>query len=293
MSKKTSKFRKKNYGGSRGYKPKGDEESLGTNIFDYGRANNQNQYNKTLEAVISFIGRTYSQPGNIIKSIRKLQKLEFPPVLTPDYASEAGKKDDELTKVKAINRAKDLEFVDDLKERKKKVQVLKDNAEAVFSLVWGQCTPAIQAQIKTMGRHDTIRDHFQLFELLKEIKGHTFKLTDRDYPYQSIWDSYLTVFTTKQNRGEFLDKFQERFNVIVEAAEGYGCRFGSEEVLWERDRIWSNLTEDEREIPREKKEVQERYREKLLVYGCTSGLGERFDAYKKDLRANYSQGNNK
>ena len=29
--------------------PKGDEEALGYNVFDYGRANNQNQYNKTLE----------------------------------------------------------------------------------------------------------------------------------------------------------------------------------------------------------------------------------------------------
>ena len=39
--------------------------------------------------------------------------------------------------------------------------------------------------------------------------------------------------------------------------------------------------------------MQERCREKLLAYGFTSGLSERFDAYKKDLKANYSQGNNK
>ena len=41
---------------SRPYSPKGDEEALGYHVFDYGKLNNQNQYNKTLEAIISYIG---------------------------------------------------------------------------------------------------------------------------------------------------------------------------------------------------------------------------------------------
>ena len=48
----------------------GDEEALGTNVFDYGQLNKMNQFNKTLEAIISHIGRTYTQSGNIISSIR-------------------------------------------------------------------------------------------------------------------------------------------------------------------------------------------------------------------------------
>ena len=69
--KKASKYVKRTPSGpNQRYKgPKGDEEALGYNVFDYGRANNQNQYNKTLETIISHIGRTYTQPGNIITSI--------------------------------------------------------------------------------------------------------------------------------------------------------------------------------------------------------------------------------
>ena len=36
--------------------PKGAEETLGYHVFDYGKANNQNQYNKTFEAILGHIG---------------------------------------------------------------------------------------------------------------------------------------------------------------------------------------------------------------------------------------------
>ena len=50
--------------------PKSDKEALGYHVFDYGKAKNHNQYNKILEAVISYIMRNYKQPGNIILAIR-------------------------------------------------------------------------------------------------------------------------------------------------------------------------------------------------------------------------------
>ena len=150
----------------------------------------------------------------------------------------------------------------------------------------------MQAKLKTMSNYTTIRNDFMVFDLLKEIKGHTFRLTDRDYPYQSVWDSYINVFSTKQGSNEFLDRFQERFNIMVEAAEGYGSVFGSEEVLWETDDTWKVLTDSEKQQAIEIEGVKARCRERLLAYGFTSALSNRFDAFKKGLQADYSQGNN-
>ena len=65
----------------------------------------------------------------------------------------------------------------------------------------------MQAQVKTIPGYQAMRDSFDVFKLLKEIKGYTFKLTDRDYPYQSVLDSYISVFTMKSGKDEFLDKF--------------------------------------------------------------------------------------
>ena len=132
-----------------------------------------------------------------------------------------------------------------------------------------------------------------VFDLLKEIKGHTFRLTDRDYPYQSVWDSYQNVFNMVQGSNEFLDKFQERLNIVVEAAEGYGCRFGTEEVLWETEQQWRSLSQAQKSDESQISAVQERCREALLSYGFTQALSERYDAYKKGLRASYSQGDNR
>ena len=69
--------------------PKGDEEALGYHVFDYGKANNQNQYNKTFEAILGHIGRNYSQSGNIITSMRRGQRVNIPPIPTPTYEDEA------------------------------------------------------------------------------------------------------------------------------------------------------------------------------------------------------------
>ena len=285
------KMNKKNESSYRN--PKGDEELLGTDVFDYGK-HNQNQYNKTLEAILSLIGRTFSQPGNTITSIRKLEKVTLREPSVPTYISvDKQKTDSNKQKARKVNHTLDLKYVEELKNHNKEEQVLKANLELAYSLVWGQCTPAMQAQLKTMANYLTIREKFDVFELLKEIKGHTFKLTDHDYPFQSVWDSYQNVFNMMQGSHEFLDKFQERFNIVVEAAEGYGCIFGSEEILWETDPRWKSLSDLEKADPDEREKVQSRCREALLSYSFTQALSDRYDAYKKSLRASYSQGDNR
>ena len=51
----TKKGNQQGYNNNNTSRMKGDEEGLGYNVFDYGKANNQNQYNKTFEAIISHI----------------------------------------------------------------------------------------------------------------------------------------------------------------------------------------------------------------------------------------------
>ena len=83
MSKKNQSKKTNPSGGYKG--PKGGEEDLGYNVFDYGKANNQNQFNKTLEAIISHSGCNYRQPGNIITSIRNGEEVTIPLVPMPNF----------------------------------------------------------------------------------------------------------------------------------------------------------------------------------------------------------------
>ena len=274
-------------------KVKGDEESLGNYVFDYGQQGKMNQYNKTFEAIISYIGRTYSQPGNAISSLRAVRMIDIADPPTLNYQNDTTGDDDAKAAARIHNRMADLNFTEALKESKKKISMLENNIQASYSLVWGQCTLAMQAQLKTGTSFMATREDFDVFSLLKEIKGYTFKLTDRDYPYQSVWDSYISVFNLKQGKDEYLDKFQERFNVLVEAAEGYGCEFGREKVLWNTDPVYSTLSPSEKQDPDHQKDVSKACRERLLAYGFISALSDRFDRYKKDLKASYSQNNNK
>lgn len=276
-----------------GKKLQGDEPALGSNVFKYKRLNNLNQYTQTLEAIISLIGRTYKQPREIITSIREKSKVTITPPSLPAYEDETAGSDADKRAARAVNRVEDIRYVEALKEYNKKEAQLKENIQSAFHLVWGQCTILMQSQLKTMVGYKNMRKNFELFELIKEIKAQTFELTDRTYPHQSIWDSYALVFTLKQGKDEFLDQYQERVIVTVEAAEGYGCVFGTEEALWKTDDIYKGLTDDEKKEDDNIKNVTKQSRERLILYGFINGLNDRFDKYKKELKANYSQGINK
>ena len=110
MSKKQNPKKTNPSGGYKG--SKGDKEELGYHVFDYGKANNQNQFNKTLEAIISHIGRNYRQPGNIITSIRNKQEVIIPLVPAPMFEDENIKGVDAARLARATNRAADLEYVE-------------------------------------------------------------------------------------------------------------------------------------------------------------------------------------
>ena len=64
-------------------------------------------------------------------------------------------------------------------------------------------------------------------------------------------------------------------------------------MLWETDAVGRTLSNANKGDPQHQLEVQQRCKERLLAYGVTNALSDRFDIYKKDLKANYSQGNNK
>lgn len=134
MSKK-QQLKKTNPGGYKG--PKGDDEDLGYNVFDYGKANNQNQFTKTLEAIISHIGRNYRQPGNIIISIRNEEEVTILAIPMPDYQDDTVKDAAEAKKAKAANRVADLEYVEQIKAKKKQKEMLHENIQVAYSLVWG------------------------------------------------------------------------------------------------------------------------------------------------------------
>ena len=126
---------------------KGDEEALGYNVFDYGKANSQNQFNKTFEAIISHIGRSYPQPGNIIKSLREEKSLDIADIAAPDYEEETGKDAADIKAKTNKNRALDVQYVESVKARNKKKETLASNLEKAYSLVWGgsalcQCRPS-------------------------------------------------------------------------------------------------------------------------------------------------------
>ena len=145
--------------------------------------------------------------GDLIHSETELQRKQAVKLVQGNASNYYNDLRAKLIKSLAYIEAK-IDFAeDDLPE-----SVLKEVQESIKT---------VQTDIKKiLEDHKTgekIRDGFRVFDLLKGIKGHTFRLNDQDYPYQLVWDSYFNVYTTKQGKNGFFDRFQERFNTIIDS----------------------------------------------------------------------------
>jgi hypothetical protein len=114
----------------------GECEGLKGYIFDCANPKQADLYSTTCKAIARYVGREYKKGGDMQSVILE---LEIPVFDEPDAP-------DENTATRAELRRYDAR----IDELTKKENQLHDNIKKLFSLVWGQCTKAMQSKTETM-----------------------------------------------------------------------------------------------------------------------------------------------
>ena len=110
---------------------------------------------------------------------------------------------------------------------------LEENISKVYSIVWRQCTSALQAVIKGVDGYGEKAAIHDLVWLLKEIKKVVSGVDAKSNPHETLLEALLTLFNMRQQPNETNDHYLTRFKAnvhTVEMAKG-GHVFCSHELL--------------------------------------------------------------
>mmetsp|Transcript_18801 Transcript_18801/g.21383 ORF Transcript_18801/g.21383 Transcript_18801/m.21383 type:complete len:567 (+) Transcript_18801:256-1956(+) len=242
--------------------------------------------------IIQHVLSTFDNPGDIEYLPRELQNpmprlmKDMPTLkkLKVDTGIDPSITDDELT-------ADDQLLVEELKsllvsERKGFVTrkaTLQSNLPKLYGLIWGQCTPGVQQDIRNLPDYSDKSDKHDCLWLLNHLKQAAAGTDDTQQPILVFLRSFRLLITTRQNEQDtlqdFTDKIESRFQAF-KLLGGDLCP--SVLVSAEKSTDGSYLTA---------KEANARVEEKILAMITIEGaMDSRYSSLKRMLANQMVQG---
>jgi hypothetical protein len=176
----------------------------------------QTQFIRTTEVLGQYIAKYVKYPADMTCLTRELKQ---PSITRPlDLTSSAS----EFEK---------LQWKQEVEDYFKRNRQLQHNTKTVYSVIWGQCSEALRARLKSHPDFD-VNDTSQNCEwLLKTIKGIMIRFESQRFVFLSMADATQQVFTFRQGPDMALSKYYEDFKNLIEVYEHYGGDLGSSPVL--------------------------------------------------------------
>jgi hypothetical protein len=197
--------------------PKGAIEELKDNVYIVDEARQAVKYDKTTEAILSYIQTHYTEGQDVVDGLTNMEDPDFDD-WAPDEIEPIKKatKDDPVVLYDPLEKEKYMAEFKEWMERKKKYRTNMNNA---FGLLWGQCTSAVRNKIESRKDWPELKASHKAIDLLKAIKEITQDYQDNKYPLLSIHRAIQSVLTIKQYEGEDLVLYNKRFRNAVEHME--------------------------------------------------------------------------
>lgn len=136
------------YGRGSGHRPprstgfRGTTAEMNGNVFEcYDEQTDRRQFAKTVEALEGYVKKNLKYAEDLVSLFAtnsKLPELEKP----PKPGAEADEVDLEIWK-------------EDIRDLSKRKRVLRGNLAAIQAVIWGQCSEAMKAKIKSLDGYET------------------------------------------------------------------------------------------------------------------------------------------
>ena len=96
---------------------------------------------------------------------------------------------------------------------------LEDNISKAYSLVWGQCTNALQSVVKGLDNYDEKSDDYNVIWLLTSLKKITSGVDVKANVRITLISAIQTFFSMRQGQFESNDSYLKRFNSNIKTVE--------------------------------------------------------------------------
>ena len=110
---------------------------------------------------------------------------------------------------------------------------VRRNTEKAFGIIWGQCSLALQADIKGNSNYEEKANKFDILWLLIELKKAVSGIDDKVNPHLTLHEAVATLYKMKQGQSEsnehYLECFKANINTVTLAKGDH--IFCSDELL--------------------------------------------------------------
>ena len=224
-----------------------------------------NQFAKTVEVLGEYIAKHVKFPGDMSSLTEHLtQPTLTTPVILPTTANELDK----------------ILWKQDVVQYAQRRNYLASNYKAVYAVIWGQCSEAVRAKVKSHSEYIGKKAESECGWLLKEIKGIMMSFESKSKPMFSLNVATKKLYAYQQGPNTSMPVFREEFTTLVDIVEHYGGLFVPHTALLET--ADGDTTEEQR------KSLRDQWVGMLFIQAADP---RRFGALIADLTNFYSRGN--
>ena len=190
---------------------KGATDELADNTYDISY-NRSEQYTATTKAVCEYVGINYTNGTDVRVSIEQMEKLIIPiydvgPNATP------------------LERRIWEKEVDGAVKRR---SILEQNLKTLYSLLWGQCAPAMRAKIESLTGYESVKAASDSIGLIQGIRNIVFDVVQQNkYKPQAMHEAMRRFYKFRQDKYMENSVYLEKSKIVVEVCKAAGCDIGN------------------------------------------------------------------
>ena len=166
------------------------------------------QYKTTLEALQSHVKKS----------------LKYPEDLAPLFALTMAEPVIAMPQEPGVNpsRTEDMIYTEQVKQYVKRESQLASNKAATHAVIWGQCSEAMKARIKTLGDYQARAEANDCFWLLQMIRAVTMELDEKKHGIMSLLDARCELLNCRQGHNQAVSKYKETLKGWADAIRFHG-----------------------------------------------------------------------
>ena len=178
-------------------------------VFEcYDEQTDRRQYTKTVEALMEYAKKN-------LKCAEDLKPLFATEMKTPTLAKP--------TKPGATADEVDLAiWNEEVRDHAQRKRVLRGNLAAIQAVIWGQCSEAMKAKIKSLDGYENSMADDDCEWMLKNIKAVTMQFDAKHNGYISMLDATAAFLNCRQQQGQSADSYLEALKSHADTIEYHG-----------------------------------------------------------------------
>jgi hypothetical protein len=178
-------------------------------VFEcFDEQGDRRQYSKTVEALEGYVKKS-------LKFSEDLAPLFATNMIAPTVAMPAEPGVDPT-------RTEEMIWTEEVKEYVKRTRELRSNLASAHAVIWGQCSEAMRAKIKSLNGYAERTAENDCLWLLNQVRAGTLQFDEKQNGFISLLDARTSFLTCKQTQKQSSDDYLETLKGWADTIEYHG-----------------------------------------------------------------------